>query len=61
LIGTKSDLRNDEATKRNLASKGLAMVTPQDAQTLANELKFIKALECSALTQEGNSATSPIR
>merc|ERR1711879_42010 len=53
LVGTKADLRNDEATQNNLQKKGLTYVTPEQANQLAQEIKAKKYIECSALTQEG--------
>ena len=53
LVGTKSDLRNDEGMKQKLASKGHHMVTSEEAAARATEIGAKKHLECSALTQEG--------
>merc|ERR1712061_566559 len=53
LVGTKADLRNDQATQDNLQKKGLAYVTTDQANGLAQEIKAKKYIECSALTQEG--------
>jgi Ras-related C3 botulinum toxin substrate 1 len=53
LVGTKSDLRNDDTMKQNLASKGITIVTADDADGRAQEIGAVKYLECSALTQEG--------
>eukprot|EP00457_Paulinella_chromatophora_P015351 gb/GEZN01015952.1/.p1 GENE.gb/GEZN01015952.1/~~gb/GEZN01015952.1/.p1 ORF type:complete len:149 (+),score=19.87 gb/GEZN01015952.1/:180-626(+) len=56
LVGTKSDLRNDAATIQALQSKGVSMVTPDDAQTMMKDISAVKYMECSALTQEGLKA-----
>jgi len=53
LVGTKSDLRNDSATVNSLTSKGLHMVTTEEAQARMREIGAVAYLECSALTQEG--------
>jgi len=53
LVGTKADLRNDEATVSQLASKGLRVITQEEAQQLMKEIGAVNYLECSALTQEG--------
>jgi len=56
LVGTKSDLRGDQEQMSQLTSKGLTMVSNQDAQIMAKEIGAAKYLECSALTQEGLKA-----
>jgi len=56
LVGTKSDLRNDGSMKATLANKGQTMISPEEATNLGRELKVVKAMECSALTQEGLKA-----
>jgi len=53
LVGTKSDLRNDENTKNQLKQRQTAMVTVMNATNMAKEVGAVKYLECSALTQEG--------
>merc|ERR1712060_501959 len=53
LVGTKSDLRTDDSTIKQLSSRGQAMVTLESAQMMAKEIGAVKFLECSALTQEG--------
>jgi len=53
LVGTKSDLRKDENTKKQLASRQQNMVTLEAAQRMAKEIGAVNFLECSALTQEG--------
>jgi len=53
LVGTKSDLRDDPQTKSQLAAKGLAPITHNDAREMARTVGAVKYLECSALTQEG--------
>jgi len=53
LVGTKSDLRKDESTNNQLASRNQKMVTVEQAQRMAKEIGAVNFLECSALTQEG--------
>jgi len=53
LVGTKSDLRKDDNTIKQLNSRNQAMVTVIDAQRMAKEIGAVNFLECSALTQEG--------
>jgi len=53
LVGTKLDLREDAETVQKLKSKGLApLAYPQGVQ-MAKDVKAVKYLECSALTQKG--------
>jgi len=56
LVGTKSDLRNDQGMISQLAAKGQSMVTLEHAQNRAKEIGAVKYMECSALTQEGLKA-----
>lgn len=53
LVGTKSDLRNDESMKAQLASKGLGVVSQEAARDRQKEIQAVSYMECSALTQEG--------
>jgi len=53
LVGTKSDMRNDAAMASQLASKGLRVVSVEEAQQRAREIGAVSYMECSALTQEG--------
>lgn len=53
LVGTKQDLQHDQNMKAQLQSKGLQMVTEEQASQLATKLGAVKSLRCSALTQEG--------
>jgi len=53
LVGTKSDLRGDEAMAQQLAAKGLRMITPEESQARQREIGAVAYMECSALTQEG--------
>ena len=56
LTGTKLDLREDKETINRLAEKKLAPISHQQGMQLAKEIKAIKYLECSALTQNGLKA-----
>jgi len=53
LVGTKSDLRKDDNTIKQLNSRQQSMVTIENAQRMAKEIGAVNFLECSALTQEG--------
>jgi len=53
LVGTKSDLREDQGMLQKLGSKGINMVSPDQAELRAKEIGAVKYLECSALTQDG--------
>jgi len=53
LVGTKSDLRKDSNTEKQLQSRGQSMVESEKATAMAKEVGATKYLECSALTQEG--------
>ena len=56
LVGTKIDLREDKEMINRLAEKRLAPVSHQQGMQLAKEIKALKYLECSALTQTGLKA-----
>lgn len=51
LVGTKLDLRDDEATKEGLRQKKMAPIQYEQAVSVAKEIKAVKYMECSALTQ----------
>jgi len=53
LVGTKVDLREDNDTVEELKEKGLKTVPTDDGDVLANEIKALKYMECSALTMDG--------
>merc|ERR1712048_918357 len=52
LVGTKSDLRKDEATMSTITARGTSLVGTDAANGMAKEVNAVKYLECSALTQE---------
>lgn len=67
LVGTKSDLRNDETIIEEMKKRGEKPVSVEEAKALAKELNG-PYIECSALTGEGlqemiqtaiNSALAP--
>ena len=53
LVGTKSDLRDDEAMQAKLRVKGITMVSQSMATERTKEIGAKMYLECSALTQDG--------
>jgi len=53
LVGTQVDLREDTNTLDKLAKNKLKPITPEQGEKLSKELKAVKYVECSALTQKG--------
>jgi len=53
LVGTKSDLRNDQSMIQQLQAKGMSIIKQEEAENRATDIGACKYLECSALTQEG--------
>lgn len=53
LVGTKIDLRDDEATLEELAKQDKKPITAAEAEALVKELGALKYLECSALSRNG--------
>jgi len=53
LIGTKIDLREDKEALQALSDNGHAPLKREQGQKLANKIRAVKYLECSALTQRG--------
>uniref|UniRef100_A0AAQ5XJB0 Cell division control protein 42 homolog n=1 Tax=Amphiprion ocellaris TaxID=80972 RepID=A0AAQ5XJB0_AMPOC len=53
LVGTQIDLRDDPSTIEKLAKNKQKPITPETAEKLARDLKAVKYVECSALTQRG--------
>jgi Ras-related C3 botulinum toxin substrate 1 len=53
LVGTKVDLRDDPAFLESLKEKGLSPVSAAQGEQLAAEIKAVKYMECSALSQKG--------
>lgn len=55
LVGTQIDLRDDPSTIEKLAKNKQKPITPETAEKLARDLKAVKYVECSALTQVINN------
>ena len=51
--GTKIDLREDKEALQALADNGHSPIKREQGQKLANKIRSVKYLECSALTQRG--------
>lgn len=51
LVGTKLDLRENDEVKKQLGAKRMAPIQYEQAVMMAKEIKAVKYLECSALTQ----------
>lgn len=51
--GTKIDLRDDRETLTALAEQSLSPIKREQGQKLANKVRAVKYMECSALTQRG--------
>ena len=56
LVGTKTDLRTDDAKLQELAQSGQKPVTMAEGKQKAAEIKAVSYLECSAMKQEGVKA-----
>jgi GTPase SAR1 family protein len=52
-LGNKKDLRNDEATKRELMKMKQEPVRSEAGRTMAEKIGAVGYLECSAKTKEG--------
>lgn len=53
LVGTQIDLRDDLATLEKLNKNKLKPISLEAAERQSKELKAVKYVECSALTQKG--------
>jgi GTPase SAR1 family protein len=51
LVGTQIDLRDESGTLEKLAKNKQKPITLEQGEKLAKELKAVKYVECSALTQ----------
>lgn len=51
LVGTQIDLRDENTTLEKLAKNKQKPITMEQGEKLAKELKAVKYVECSALTQ----------
>uniref|UniRef100_A0A674N682 Cell division cycle 42, like n=1 Tax=Takifugu rubripes TaxID=31033 RepID=A0A674N682_TAKRU len=52
-VGTQVDLREDGSTIEKLAKNKQRPLYPESGEKLARELRAVKYVECSALTQRG--------
>lgn len=52
LVGTKTDLRRDDHTRRMLTAQGQTPITPEQGGAVAREIGA-KYIECSAKTGDG--------
>nr|CAH8842268.1 unnamed protein product [Trichobilharzia regenti] len=53
LVGTQCDLRGESTTRTHLKNNKMKEITTEQGEQLAKELKAVKYVECSALTQSG--------
>ncbi|KAI5626082.1 ras-like family member Ga [Silurus asotus] len=53
LVGTKKDHRQDPEILQKLKEQKQSLVTQQQGKALAEEIKAVEYLECSALNQDG--------
>lgn len=53
LVGTQIDLRDDAATLEKLSKVKQRPITVDNGEKLQRELRAVKYVECSALTQKG--------
>jgi len=53
LVGNKKDLRNDEATKRELLKMNQNPLKHEEGKAMADKINAVAYLECSAKTKEG--------
>ena len=53
LVGTQVDLRDDAATLEKLSKVKQRPITVDNGEKLQRELRAVKYVECSALTQKG--------
>lgn len=53
IVGTQIDLRDDKVIIEKLQRQRLRPITPEQGERLTRELRAVKYVECSALTQRG--------
>lgn len=53
LVGTKLDLRDEAEPMRALQAEGKSPISKTQGMKMAQKIKAVKYLECSALTQQG--------
>uniref|UniRef100_A0A8C0YHP7 Cell division control protein 42 homolog n=2 Tax=Cyprinus carpio TaxID=7962 RepID=A0A8C0YHP7_CYPCA len=56
LVGTQVDLRDDSNTVEKLAKNKQRPISPESGEKLAKDLRAVKFVECSALTQVKRAA-----
>lgn len=59
LVGTQIDLRDENTTLEKLAKNKQKPITMEQGEKLAKELKAVKFVECSALTQVNKMTSKP--
>lgn len=59
--GTKIDLRDDRETLSLLSEQGMSPLKREQGQKLANKIRAVKYMECSALTQRGLKQVSSVQ
>jgi GTPase SAR1 family protein len=52
LVGTKCDLKDDQASLAKLAQSGQSPITQQMGEQMAKDVGAVAYMECSALTQK---------
>lgn len=60
LVGTQIDLRDENTTLEKLAKNKQKPITMEQGEKLAKELKAVKFVECSALTQVSKNLQNPL-
>lgn len=53
LVGTKSDLRDDQEVLEKLREQNQTTVTQHQGTTMAKQIKAVKYLECASINQDG--------
>lgn len=53
LVGTKSDLRNNDELVKKLKEQSQAPISHSQGSALARQIQALRYLECSALNQDG--------
>ena len=51
IVGTQTDLRDDPSVRDKLGKQKMSPVRKEDGERMAKELRAVKYVECSALTQ----------
>lgn len=53
LVGTKSDLRDDQEVLEKLREQNQTTIDQQQGATMARQIKAVKYLECASINQDG--------